>query len=177
MGSDPLTILASAECLWICTLATSLSLRRPSSGATMSVLSRATLICALLLSSCPQLLPLNHPDHPSNLPRPEERVREAGESDVETNQGEESPTPVLPEANDRIHTLGYNYCPVHTEIYGSYRPRQSEHVSKQLRESLQKIRNNRQTVVIVNMIHCCQEYKLLTLPYITLVNKIDMLLK
>ena len=21
----------------------------------------------------------------------------------------------------RIHTLGYNYCPVHTEIYGSYR--------------------------------------------------------
>merc|ERR1712012_635345 len=32
-----------------------------------------------------------------------------------------APTPVLPEANDRIHTLGYNYCPVHTEIYGSYR--------------------------------------------------------
>ena len=53
------------------------------------------------------------------------------------------PTPVLAEANDRwdanssvnyfltitlkiffrIHTLGYNYCPVHTEIYGSYRNR------------------------------------------------------
>merc|ERR1711915_401334 len=31
------------------------------------------------------------------------------------------PTPCLPEANDRIHTIGYNYCPVHTEIYGSYR--------------------------------------------------------
>merc|ERR1711963_373335 len=31
------------------------------------------------------------------------------------------PTPVLPEANDRIHTIGYDYCPVHTEIYGSYR--------------------------------------------------------
>ena len=58
------------------------------------------------------------------------------------------PTPCLPEANDRlrhisvvikpfkktpentfvtclflfrINTLGYNYCPVHTEIYGSYR--------------------------------------------------------
>eukprot|EP00091_Calanus_sinicus_P018195 TRINITY_DN407_c0_g1_i7.p1 TRINITY_DN407_c0_g1~~TRINITY_DN407_c0_g1_i7.p1 ORF type:complete len:118 (+),score=16.91 TRINITY_DN407_c0_g1_i7:226-579(+) len=30
-------------------------------------------------------------------------------------------TPVLPDANDRIHTIGYNYCPVHTEIYGSYR--------------------------------------------------------
>merc|ERR1711963_1070647 len=33
------------------------------------------------------------------------------------------PTPVLAEANDRIHTLGYNYCPVHTDIYGSYRNR------------------------------------------------------
>merc|ERR1711915_103113 len=33
------------------------------------------------------------------------------------------PTPVLPVANDRIHTIGYNYCPVHTEIYGSYRNR------------------------------------------------------
>merc|ERR1712147_141780 len=32
-----------------------------------------------------------------------------------------NPTPCLPEANDRINTLGYNYCPVHTDIYGSYR--------------------------------------------------------
>ena len=31
------------------------------------------------------------------------------------------PTRVMPDANDRIHTIGYNYCPVHTEIYGSYR--------------------------------------------------------
>merc|ERR1712226_697329 len=30
-------------------------------------------------------------------------------------------TPVLPDANYRIHTLGYDYCPVHTEIYGTYR--------------------------------------------------------
>eukprot|EP00092_Neocalanus_flemingeri_P021985 GFUD01023843.1.p1 GENE.GFUD01023843.1~~GFUD01023843.1.p1 ORF type:complete len:118 (+),score=18.58 GFUD01023843.1:109-462(+) len=35
--------------------------------------------------------------------------------------GSVPPTAVLPEANDRIHTIGYNYCPVHTEIYGSYR--------------------------------------------------------
>ena len=35
--------------------------------------------------------------------------------------GSAPPTPVMPEANDRIHTIGYNYCPVHTEIYGSYR--------------------------------------------------------
>merc|ERR1712123_75637 len=31
------------------------------------------------------------------------------------------PTRVLPDANNRIHTIGYDYCPVHTEIYGSYR--------------------------------------------------------
>eukprot|EP00091_Calanus_sinicus_P003639 TRINITY_DN137_c0_g1_i7.p1 TRINITY_DN137_c0_g1~~TRINITY_DN137_c0_g1_i7.p1 ORF type:complete len:117 (+),score=16.90 TRINITY_DN137_c0_g1_i7:123-473(+) len=31
------------------------------------------------------------------------------------------PTRVMPEANDRIFTVGYDYCPVHTEIYGSYR--------------------------------------------------------
>merc|ERR1712079_336870 len=36
-------------------------------------------------------------------------------------KGKTAPTPTLPDANDRIHTLGYNYCPVHTEIYGSYR--------------------------------------------------------
>merc|ERR1712183_670312 len=31
------------------------------------------------------------------------------------------PTHVLPDANNRIHTIGYDYCPIHTEIYGSYR--------------------------------------------------------
>eukprot|EP00091_Calanus_sinicus_P009169 TRINITY_DN215_c0_g1_i7.p1 TRINITY_DN215_c0_g1~~TRINITY_DN215_c0_g1_i7.p1 ORF type:complete len:117 (-),score=21.19 TRINITY_DN215_c0_g1_i7:108-458(-) len=35
--------------------------------------------------------------------------------------GSRAPTPVLPDANNRIHTVGYNYCPVHTEIYGTYR--------------------------------------------------------
>merc|ERR1712212_778544 len=32
-------------------------------------------------------------------------------------------SPVLPDARDRIFSLGYNYCPVHTEIYGTYRAR------------------------------------------------------
>merc|ERR1711915_115782 len=32
-------------------------------------------------------------------------------------------TPILPDANDRIFTPGYSYCPVHTEIYGTYRAR------------------------------------------------------
>merc|ERR1711973_333946 len=31
-------------------------------------------------------------------------------------------TPVLPDAHDRIFTAGYSYFPVHTEIYGTYRP-------------------------------------------------------
>ena len=51
--------------------------------------------------------------------------------------GSRAPTPVMPDANNRwgqallsaftlhplfrIHTVGYNYCPVHTEIYGTYR--------------------------------------------------------
>ena len=32
-------------------------------------------------------------------------------------------TPILPDAHDRIFTVGYSYYPVHTEIYGTYRPR------------------------------------------------------
>merc|ERR1712133_214667 len=40
------------------------------------------------------------------------------------------PTRVLPDANDRIHTLGYNYLPVHTEIYGSYRNRDARSMAR-----------------------------------------------
>merc|ERR1712126_43382 len=32
-------------------------------------------------------------------------------------------SPVLPDARDRILSMGYAYCPVHTEIYGTYRNR------------------------------------------------------
>merc|ERR1712234_31885 len=35
--------------------------------------------------------------------------------------GSMPPTPVLPDARDRIFTAGYAYLPVHTEIYGTYR--------------------------------------------------------
>jgi len=38
-------------------------------------------------------------------------------------RGTEPLTPVLPDAHDRIFTLGYHYIPVHTEIYGTYRAR------------------------------------------------------
>lgn len=36
-------------------------------------------------------------------------------------------TPVLPDAHERIFTPGYHYCPVHTEIYGTYRSRTARH--------------------------------------------------
>eukprot|EP00092_Neocalanus_flemingeri_P012823 GFUD01013816.1.p1 GENE.GFUD01013816.1~~GFUD01013816.1.p1 ORF type:complete len:133 (+),score=37.16 GFUD01013816.1:52-399(+) len=32
-------------------------------------------------------------------------------------------TPVLPDAHDRIYSYGYNYSPVHTQIYGTFRAR------------------------------------------------------
>merc|ERR1712080_698239 len=38
-------------------------------------------------------------------------------------RGADPLTPVLPDARDRIFSLGYSYCPVHTEIYGTYRAR------------------------------------------------------
>merc|ERR1712130_831772 len=51
-----------------------------------------------------------HPSIIETLPRPRRR-------------GAEPLTPVLPDANDRINSIGYTYCPVHTEIYGTYRAR------------------------------------------------------
>jgi len=38
-------------------------------------------------------------------------------------RGADPLSPVLPDARDRIFSLGYSYCPVHTEIYGTYRAR------------------------------------------------------
>eukprot|EP00092_Neocalanus_flemingeri_P064089 GFUD01077667.1.p1 GENE.GFUD01077667.1~~GFUD01077667.1.p1 ORF type:complete len:119 (+),score=21.57 GFUD01077667.1:40-396(+) len=38
-------------------------------------------------------------------------------------KAQEPLTPVIADANDRIHSLGYSYYPVHTEIYGTYRAR------------------------------------------------------
>ena len=95
-----------------------------------------------------QLLPQHHWDHSPHLPRPEERVRKAGDPHVEPDQEQGPPHPlsargqwqvtwhlcrhltIFIDAKNtfktclflfRINTLGYNYCPVHTEIYGSYR--------------------------------------------------------
>ena len=43
--------------------------------------------------------------------------------DARARSATPAPAPVLPGASDRIHTVGYDYCPVHTEIYGTYRAR------------------------------------------------------
>jgi len=43
--------------------------------------------------------------------------------DIPKRKAQEPLTPVIADANDRIHSLGYSYYPVHTEIYGTYRSR------------------------------------------------------
>merc|ERR1711956_104024 len=54
-----------------------------------------------------------------DLRAPDDRIiRSIHPSIVETLPEE---FPDLPEANDRIHTIGYAYNPVHTEIYGTFR--------------------------------------------------------
>merc|ERR1712002_676537 len=45
--------------------------------------------------------------------------------DIMMNQrsGPWAPNPVLADARARIYSAGYDYCPVHTEIFGTYRNR------------------------------------------------------
>merc|ERR1712228_601625 len=112
-----------SQCLWICTRVTFLFTRRPASGAPSLALSKEELTCAgpepriiTWYPSITETLPPYYPD----------LRHEFGKLETlqwRQRRGTTPPTPVEPEANDRIHTIGYNYCPVHTEIYGSYRNR------------------------------------------------------
>merc|ERR1711935_76934 len=67
-----------------------------------------------------------HPSITETLPA-EYKVlrREFGrlETQIPRRSGSVALTPIIPDANDRIFSLGYAYRPVHTEIYGSYRNR------------------------------------------------------
>merc|ERR1711911_304952 len=67
--------------------------------------------------------PLHHRDPARRVPRPQARVGklESQMFDRPRRAGTAPLTPVLPDAHDRIFTLGYTYMPVHTEIYGTYR--------------------------------------------------------
>merc|ERR1712198_811726 len=110
-----------APCLSISTPATFLLLRRQGSGATTSALKGNADLCAgpeprviNYYPSITETLPPTYPDLRNEFGKLESLMWRQRATSL-------PPTPCLPEANDRIHTIGYNYCPVHTEIYGSYR--------------------------------------------------------
>merc|ERR1712079_780722 len=107
--------------LWTSTPATFPSRRRPDSGETMSALKGNADLCAApearvrtFYPSITETIPANHAELRNEFGKLETLM-------WRQTKGKTAPTPTLPDANDRIHTLGYNYCPVHTEIYGSYR--------------------------------------------------------
>merc|ERR1711973_441269 len=107
------------QCLLIFTTATFPSLRKQNSGEITSALSKA------MLTFVPPRRPASStstPPSPRRSPQPS-LISEMNLENLMWKQvkNKSAPTPVLSAANDRIHTLGYNYCPVHTEIYGSYR--------------------------------------------------------
>merc|ERR1712037_1027322 len=79
--------------------------------------------------------PTPHPWHPSVLAHLPDQYpdlkqqfsRLESELDAVPKRRSQVPlTRVIPEANDRIHSLGYSYYPVHTEIYGTYRAHQAK---------------------------------------------------
>merc|ERR1712218_577849 len=65
-----------------------------------------------------ETLPSEYPDLKHEFGKLESQM-----FDRPRRRGADPLSPVLPDARDRIFSLGYNYCPVHTEIYGTYRAR------------------------------------------------------
>lgn len=65
-----------------------------------------------------QTLPDDYPDLKHEFSKLESQM-----FDKPRKRAVEPLTPILPDAHDRIFTPGYTYNPVHTEIYGTYRPR------------------------------------------------------
>eukprot|EP00091_Calanus_sinicus_P021620 TRINITY_DN6493_c0_g1_i6.p1 TRINITY_DN6493_c0_g1~~TRINITY_DN6493_c0_g1_i6.p1 ORF type:complete len:118 (-),score=33.88 TRINITY_DN6493_c0_g1_i6:70-423(-) len=63
-----------------------------------------------------ETIPPSHPDLRREFGKLEDEM-------MRQQRGRTQLTPVLGGANDRIHTVGYSYCPVHTETYGTYRNR------------------------------------------------------
>ena len=56
-----------------------------------------------------QLLPQHHWDHSPHLPRPEERVREAGEPDVEPDQDQGQPHPLSARGQRQVTFCDLNF--------------------------------------------------------------------
>lgn len=63
-----------------------------------------------------ETIPPTHPDLRKEFGKLESRI--LSQPRVKTNL-----TPVIGGATDRVLTTGYTYCPVHTEVYGTYRAR------------------------------------------------------
>eukprot|EP00091_Calanus_sinicus_P021618 TRINITY_DN6493_c0_g1_i2.p1 TRINITY_DN6493_c0_g1~~TRINITY_DN6493_c0_g1_i2.p1 ORF type:complete len:115 (-),score=30.47 TRINITY_DN6493_c0_g1_i2:116-460(-) len=61
-----------------------------------------------------ETIPPSHPDLRREFGKLEDEM-------MRQQRGRTQLTPVLGGVNDRIHTVGYSYCPVHTETYGTYR--------------------------------------------------------
>merc|ERR1712083_1057055 len=108
-------------CLWTFTPATFLTQKAKFWGNYVSALKGTADLCAApepritnIYPSITQTIPPTYGDLRNEFGKLENLM-------WRQNKAKSVPTPILPAANDRIHTLGYNYCPVHTEIYGSYR--------------------------------------------------------
>merc|ERR1712168_377057 len=106
------------SCLWTCTHRTFPSHRRRGSGRTTCPPSRAPRTSGPLTR-----VASGTGTRPSSRPCPTSTPT-SSTSSASSAEPELPPlTPVLPDAHDRIFTLGYTYMPVHTEIYGTYRAR------------------------------------------------------
>merc|ERR1739845_107436 len=77
-----------------------------------------TLLPRTWYPSITETLPSEHADLRHEFGKLESQM-----FDKPRRRGAEPLTPVLPDARDRIFSIGYTYCPVHTEIYGTYRAR------------------------------------------------------
>merc|ERR1712072_1391563 len=104
-SNSALTHKAKFWCNYVCALKGSQDLRAPDEHLIRSI-----------HPSIVETLPEAFPDLKHEFSRLESQM-----FDRPKRPGLAPLTPVLPDANDRIHTPGYAYNPVHTEIYGTYR--------------------------------------------------------
>merc|ERR1711862_505040 len=76
------------------------------------------------------------------------------------HKGRSAPTPVLPEANDRIHTLGWNLPSPHRDLWILQEPGCPRPVISLYHEPMNHSTPaySLQPYIRRYMIHCCQEY-------------------
>merc|ERR1712086_900330 len=84
-----------------------------------------------------ETLPDSYPDLKHQFGKMESQL-----FDRPSRKAQEPLTPVIADANDRIHSLGYSYYPVHTEIYGTYRARAARNIYKTKKTKKATIKND-----------------------------------